>query len=339
MLALLATGSCLYVANSIAHQFQAIIFGPLQIPFWLDLDLSLRSVFLALGLAVFCAVAASMVPALKATGRGIQSNLQRSAGRGSPIRFGAGSTALIVAEVAISVGVLSAGTAQMRTVFQDTTGEMGIELEHYLSAQLQIPFTAPTAGQADTYLDDFWDQVGTTQLELKRRIVSEPGVLSVAMGRDLPGMDLRQRMIEVEGDIGSRAEVAEAIVDVDFFRDMGHPTLDGRGFSSGDIPEERGAHREAVIVNTTFVEQVLGGGRRESNRRYRWLRLKLGGGVDRSRSCRCRFRDTVGEACSSTTPWPAAPAGTGCCAPPQRRSRASTSPAPGMPVGRSRRTR
>ena len=262
VLALLATGLGLLVANWGANQVQTLASAAGEFPYWMDMGLSLRTVLLALGLAAFCAVIATVVPALKATGRGVHRNIQRSAGGGSGIRFGMGSTALIVAEVALSVTFLSFGAVQMRTLFQDTSGDMGIELEHYLSAQLQIPLVDPTVDQANTYLDDFWTQVRTTQLELKRRIESEPGVLSVAMGRDLPGMRHRRRRFEVEGDVsgGSRPPpVAEAIVDVDFFRDLDHPILDGRGFGPGDIPEERGSHRDAVIVNTTFVEEVLGG--------------------------------------------------------------------------------
>ncbi len=79
----------------------------------------------------------------------------------------------------------------------------------------------------------------------------------------------------MEGDIASRDSralgVGEAIVDVNFFRDLGRPILQGRDFGSGDIPDERGAHRDAVIVNTTFVEHVLGG-RRPIGRRIRYVR-------------------------------------------------------------------
>ena len=143
-----------------------------------------------------------------------------------------------------------------------------------MAAELQIPLVDPTVDQAGAHLEDFWNQVGTTQMELKRRIASEPGVLSVAMATNLPGTSHRQRWIEVEGDIASGASlgpaVAEATVDVDFFQDLGHPILDGRGFSSADIPEERQAHRDAVIVNTTFVAQVLGG-RSPIGKRIRYL--------------------------------------------------------------------
>lgn len=64
--------------------------------------------------------------------------------------------------------------------------------------------------------------------------------------------------------------VAHSTVDVDFFRDMGRPILEGREFGSGDLPQDRGAHREAAIVNTTFVQQVLGG-RNPIGRRIRYV--------------------------------------------------------------------
>ena len=86
VLALVATGLGLFVGDRSGRQMQTLLDG--EFPYWMDLGLSLRSALLALGLGVFCAGVASIIPALKATGRDIQSNLQRSAGRGSAIRFG-----------------------------------------------------------------------------------------------------------------------------------------------------------------------------------------------------------------------------------------------------------
>jgi hypothetical protein len=59
-------------------------------------------------------------------------------------------------------------------------------------------------------------------------------------------------------------------VDVDFFRNLDQPVLQGRDFTPADLPEERGSHRVPAIVNTTFVEQVLGG-RNPIGRRLRYL--------------------------------------------------------------------
>ena len=228
VLAVLATGFGLLVASWSAQRFESFVTRE---PY-MDMSIGWPTIALALGLAVLCAGVASLLPALKATGRDIQSNLQRSAGRGSAIRFGAGSTVLIVAEVALAVGVLSAGAAWTRTILHDPSTELGIELEHFLSAQLVIPSADATTDRSEPDLDDFWTHVRTTQLELKRRLEAEPGVLSVAMANDVPGSQHYQALIEVETDAASgsarmhRAGLAR--VDVDFFRDLHRPILDGR---------------------------------------------------------------------------------------------------------------
>ena len=56
-------------------------------------------------------VGRGVIPALKATGRNLQVTMQRSAGRGSGIRFGRLSSLLVVAEVIMAVWFLSLGSA------------------------------------------------------------------------------------------------------------------------------------------------------------------------------------------------------------------------------------
>jgi hypothetical protein len=111
LLALCATGLGLVVANWSVRQFEAETSAMLEFPYWMDTSVGLRTVVLALGLGVVCTGVACLVPALKASGPGIQGNLGRFAGRGSPIRFGVGASALLVVEVTLSVGALSFGGA------------------------------------------------------------------------------------------------------------------------------------------------------------------------------------------------------------------------------------
>jgi predicted permease len=257
VLALLATGMGLLVADRYASRLRPLWR---EIPPWVDLGIGWRTALLALGLGIVSAAVASVIPALRATGRSVQYNLQRYAGRGSIVGFGAGSTALIVVEVALAVAALSWGATFVGTTLL-TSDEMGIEFERYVTAQLRVPQAGAIRGPTPRFDDSLSNRVGTTQMELKHRIQSEPGVLSVAMTSDLPGTQHRRTRFRVEGDVSGSPPplVFEGMVDVDFFRDMGHPILAGRDFIRGDIPEEPGEDRNAVIVNTTFVEEVLGG--------------------------------------------------------------------------------
>jgi predicted permease len=261
VLALLATSIGLVIVDQLVRRLaQAMVE---QVPYWFDIRIGPRSVLLALGLATVCAVGAGVLPALKATSLGVQRTIQ-SASSGGTVRFGIFTTLLVVAEVALSVGFLSMGVFASRTLVLDRSDELEIPLDRYLTARFRTVWVDPTAAEADTREDDFWRQVRFNQEELRLRLQSEPGVRAVAMGAQLPGLGHPTRPVEVEGDVSGgeagRLRVAQARVGVNFFQDLDHPILEGRGFGSADVPEERNAHRSAVIVNTSFVEQVLGGG-------------------------------------------------------------------------------
>lgn len=277
VLALLATGVGLVAGSWAIQRFEALAGPELSM---MDFGMSRRTATLALCLSVLSAGVASLVPALKATRGGFQSRLTRFVGRGSAMRFGAVSTGLIVAELALSVGLLSYGVVWTRTVLQDTSGDMGIELDRYLSARVAV-FDPTYGAEVSTYPDELASRLADLQVELKRRLEAEPGVrtVAVAQGGDLPGSRNAPRRIEVEGletaGGSPAAVVAWSRVDVDFFRDLDQPVLQGRDFTRADLPGERGAHRVPAIVNTTFVDQVLGG-RNPIGRRLRYLPAAAG---------------------------------------------------------------
>jgi hypothetical protein len=93
----------------------------------------------------------------------------------------------------------------------------------------------------------------------------------VATGGWVPGYDAPLVGIEVEGQGGtvSYHRARRARVDTDFFGDLGRPILMGRDFDTGDTPDPARAHRSAVIVNTTFVDQVFAGSQ-PVGRRFRY---------------------------------------------------------------------
>jgi hypothetical protein len=68
----------------------------------------------------------------------------------------------------------------------------------------------------------------------------------------------RDILLEGQEDAGVTWDASTALVDVDFFRGLGQPILAGRDFTAADL-EVGGASPAPVIVNTSFVELVLGG--------------------------------------------------------------------------------
>lgn len=258
VLALLATGFGLFVADWAIVRYE-LLEGS-QYPYWTDLSLGPRTVLLSLGLAGFSAVVASVIPALKATGSRARLGMGT---RGSTMRFGHGSTALIVTEVALAVAALSAGVGWSIASLSAAKGDMGIDLNQYLSARLVVPsaVSAPGASAADSTA--LGERLQAIQADLRDRLAAEPGVRTVAFARTLPGQGPFRRRVQIVGNEGplgeGAARVAVATVDNDFFRDMDHPILQGRDFTQGDAPGVGGGQRLPVIVNTTFVEQLLGG--------------------------------------------------------------------------------
>jgi putative ABC transport system permease protein len=266
--ALLAAGVGLLLGDWISSRFDWMVVD--ELPYWSDLGVTRETVFWALSLSAFSAAVVGVVPALKVTGKAVQLNMQRAGAGRSGIRFRGISSALIVTDVALAMAVsgLAVGFSEGIPEIEDG---MGIEADQFLAAELRFP-RIESVGDATAFDQiEFMARVGATQQELVRRLAAQAGVRGVAVGSAVPRMDHPSRRMELDGENRSDEfrshPVANAHVDVDFFSVLEHPILRGRGFDSNDLGEDR----SAVIVNTTFVNRVLGG-RNPIGRRVRCTR-------------------------------------------------------------------
>ena len=258
VLALGATAVGLVLAQALITAF-ANDFLNGDLPYWMDLDLTPSIILVALGLGCASAVLAGVLPAIKATSPRIQQNLQRH-GRGATVRFGALTSTLIVAEVALSVGFLCFGTAAFVSFIPDRSGDAGLDLDRYLIAELRTPWVDPTEADADTYEAAFEARSTANQDELLARLAADGEVRHVAMGPTLPGTGHATRWVTIEGVRNATAvPVAGARVHVDYFRGLGIDVLQGRAFSAADVEEPDPLVRRTVVVNDQFVRDVLGG--------------------------------------------------------------------------------
>jgi len=184
------------------------------------------------------------------------------------MRFGGISSALIVVDVALAVVTVGVGVG-LSDVLTESTDGIGVQADQYLSADLRIPGLQTEEDEVGFDRSDFMERMGATQRSLVDRLVEEPGVRGVAVADALPGMQFQSRRVELDGDTRSddfRGPVAlNARVDLDFFNAFEHPILRGREFARSDLGEEG----RAVIVNTFFVDRVLGG-RNPIGRRLRY---------------------------------------------------------------------
>lgn len=217
---------------------------------WIDFSLTADTVALALLLAGLSAAVVGAIPALKVTrSRNLLTGLQRTAGERPRVRFGSMSTALIVMDVALAVAILGVSVGIWS---DDPRDGMGIDADQYLYAELRIPRVDAGVERGDLSRSEAARLISAQQAFMAR-VAAEPGVGSVAVADVMPGMDHNDLWFEMD-DGSPRQEVLVARVDPGYFDALGQPILDGRGFNAGDL----GPNRSTAIVNTTFVERMLG---------------------------------------------------------------------------------
>lgn len=269
VLAVLAAGAGLVIIDLLPGFLPARVTR--FVPWWMDFGVTPKTVAWALGLAVFSAAAAGVLPALRLTGRVVQRNLQRSRAERTGVRFGGMATALVAADVAIAIAVVGfamALTEYLRDVWDRQAESVGFPAEQYLSAELRLPWSVPTDDLGAADRERFAIHLADTQRRLVERLSAEPGVLGVAVADRLPRMEHPTRLFELEDDAAQPAHgypVKVARVDPGFFDAFDKPVLTGRGFGSDDID----GSSNAVLVNTAFVSEVLKG-RNPIGRRVRY---------------------------------------------------------------------
>ncbi len=251
----------------------------LEVPYWIDLGVTRATVLWALSLAVCSAAVAGIIPALRATGRSVSQNIQRTQAKRAGSRFGGLSSALIVADVAVAVAVvgIAAGlSTRAQGVWGGSEGD-GIASGQFLSARLSLSGREAAADTTVSGRTAMRARMAAAQQALVERLRAEPGVRSVAVGTVLPRMDHPIRQIDLDDDSASSDDGSEvdvrgirvrtAAVDLDFFSALQQPILAGRGFTTGDLGDAAllgdasalSGGATVVIVNTTFVERVLAG--------------------------------------------------------------------------------
>lgn len=266
VLSVTAAGVGLFLADQIAARRLGWLSEAL--PYWIDPGVTPGTVAWALGLAVASATVVGVVPALKFTGRSVQQNIQRSAAGRSGVRFGGISSALIVADVTLAVAAvgLAVGLSDGLTNVEDG---MGISSGEYLFAELELPRGGTVGSDSHGLPADRSVRIAELHRGILARLKVESGVEAAVVASHLPGMDHTRSRIEVDGvpaPAGGALRAFQARVDVEYFQGLSQEARSGRLFDLGDLGDDR----STVVVNSSFVESVLGG-RNAIGQRFRYL--------------------------------------------------------------------
>ena len=244
-----------------------VAFGDM-LPFWWTFRVSPGMVLYVAVLTVIAATIIGAVPALKATGKRVQTGLQAiSAGGGSGMQLGRTWTTLIVVQVAFAVALLPAAVYQSWSSMRLGTRDASFPAHEYLVAQVAID-RLPASGVPDLTDSAYAARYHDRYTELVRRLRQEPAVAAVTSTLHSPAQE-PSVFVEVEGIAvpdrpgdyslgdGSRMGYVSAFTRVDdqFFGAFRMPLLTGRGFATGDSDPSA----QTLVANRTFVERILGG--------------------------------------------------------------------------------
>jgi predicted permease len=219
-------------------------------PYWIDIRFDLPVLLFVAGTTLLTAVLAGGLPALQASRGNVQPVLQDESRGSSGFRLGRMSKLLVVAEVALSCGLLVAAGLMVKSVSN--------------LANLEFPF--PTDGvftaRVGLFDNDYPDDESLMQFyrELHRRLEEAPEIERATLTTSLPGSDLAERWrFALEGEAYGTPEeypvVARATIGPGFFETFNTPLLDGRDFDTADDAEGM----PVAIANASFVEKFFPG--------------------------------------------------------------------------------
>ena len=254
------------------------------VPFWMGDGISPGAVIYTAGLAVLGATIVGAVPALKATGRQIESGLRQLRGA-TGLRLGKTWTTLIVSQVALVVAVMPAtmSTAWQAIRYRAFDGDM--RSAEYLTARISMDAETPATAEAAAYQRAFAIRFGQRMAEVVHQLQADAEITGVAFTSSLPGNEPTTR-IQAESATSPPTVARFALVSLEFFDAFQIPLIAGRQFAAADfnatssrtpratVPTVSGRIQDvvvpgnsagglgvsssAVIVNRTFAHRVFG---------------------------------------------------------------------------------
>jgi len=237
-LALLGTAFGLVLRQAMASAIEHYQI-PLPLPIHLHLTLDWRVTLYAILLATFATLACGMLPAWRSIRRSIAPDLRRE--RRMRLQRG-----LVVAQLAISLMVLTAGSLFLRNLWRSNAISPGFDIRNTLRAQVNLP---PAAYHDVRRKRAFVDQS-------LRALAALPGIQAAAAARTIPFTDNTRFGSDLKLiDTGRHVHVDFSwnAVSPDYFRAMAIPMIRGRTFLAGS--QEPAAR--PVIVNRAFAAQYL----------------------------------------------------------------------------------
>ncbi len=218
----------------------------MDIPGWVNFAIDARILAATIGLALVATLAAALGPALAGSRTDALAALRQTV-RGSSGSAGRARRSLVVAQVALCVGVLTCAGLAVRGVQAVIAMDLGVQAEKILGGRVAL---FDSAYPDDRRRVDFLERA-------EARLAALPGVSAAAVTTSLPGSFTSGARVEVEGKAtadGRGYRARSVAISPTYFDVIGRPLLAGRAFTAADDGSD-----PVAIVNRLFVERHLGG--------------------------------------------------------------------------------
>jgi predicted permease len=217
-------------------------------PFWLVLRLDHRVLLFVAAATGTAALVAGCLPALHAARAGASAVLKDGARGASGFRVGRISRALVVAELALSAGLLVAAGLMVSTIAHLRVREFGVDTRGTLVAQLMLP---PRLGD-----DHAADARFSADLLARLRAAGVPNAALATAQPVADGAPVFPTFVEGESESQERAPIALRVaVSPGYFAAVGARAVTGRDFDERDAA---GAP-DVALVNETFAKHRFAG--------------------------------------------------------------------------------
>jgi hypothetical protein len=212
---------------------------------WITLQVEPAVVGFAAFLAVFASAIASIAPALRSTSGSLDLALRHGSAAVVAPRFGRASSVLVLAQVALSVALLSAAAVMARGLIGYQWADLGIDEAGILTASLYLP---PESDAEEPV------RIGNS---LADELTAAPQFERAGLTMELPKSDAARRTFEI--DRGAADQVVDgraAYAGVGFLQSLGVEAMAGRLLEAADHVEGAAS---VVVVNDSFVRQYFAG--------------------------------------------------------------------------------
>jgi predicted permease len=220
---------------------QAISVNPP--PFWITFELDHRVLLFVVGLIVLASLFAGAVPALHAARVSAGAVLKDDSRSSTSSTLGKFSSGLVVAELALSCGLLIAAGLMIKSVVQLRNVDMPFAVENILTARVDLP----RAGYPDSASSiRFFEQ-------LLPRLQAVPGVEAATLSDGLPAAGNGAIPVQIEGKAYPQASdyplAREGIITAGYFDTFQTRLVQGREFRMSDDAKSQ----PVAIVNESFA--------------------------------------------------------------------------------------